>query len=212
MSENYGAYTNWDNFASRHVHTWQGHWTRYSAQGQVIQDFPSRRDFRFGSESQTLPGTQISPGELPTRRGRGAEDRNVVIQENTYFQKDGPVKQAWTLERKSNCLADGIFHPQAASQRALFLPSIATWSRQTLPCGPEAESYGMEIFCLHQAVRFSVGLIFTGGGDLQRLALVREYSRQEDAGFWTENIEQQALILPTGTYEGYELSVNSKLS
>ncbi|NJL72257.1 MAG: DUF3598 family protein, partial [Candidatus Competibacteraceae bacterium] len=159
MSENYGADTNWDNFASQHVHTWQGRWTRYSPEGEVIQDFPCRRDFRFGSKNRIIPGAQISPGDLPGRQSPSVQDRNTVNQENTYFQKDGPVKQAWILEKKTNSLADGIFHPQAESQRGLFLPSIATWSRKTLPCGPQAESYGMEIFCRHQAVRFSVGII-----------------------------------------------------
>lgn len=204
-----GSDANWYHFASGHIYTWKGRWTRYSPAGDVIQDFKSRRDFRFGMSDRIYTAVSAYPIYLQPQIYK-AIDTDLVLQENTYLQ-EVERKQSWTLDRLTNSLPDGIYHPQAESQRGLFLPEIATWSCKELPHPANGEPYGMEIFFRHKALRFSVGIVFNATGLLQRLAIVREFSLEEDKNFWSENIEQQLPVLPKGFYTGWESTVTADL-
>ncbi|MDX1986478.1 MAG: DUF3598 family protein [Candidatus Obscuribacter sp.] len=204
-----GSNANWIHFASQHVSTWQGRWTRYSPEGEVIEDFKSKRDFRFGMSDRIYTAVSTYPIYFPPQVYK-AIDTDLVLQENTYYQ-EVERRQSWTLDRLTNSLPDGIYHPQAESQRGLFLPEIATWSCKELPCAANGVPYGMEIFFRHKALRFSVGIVFSDAGLLQRLAVVREFSLEEDKTFWSEDIEQQLPVLPEGSYSGWESTVTADL-
>ncbi len=204
-----GSDANWYHFASGHIYTWRGRWTRYSPEGEVVEDFKSKRDFRFGMSERIYTAASTYPIYFPPQIYK-AVDTDLVLQENTYFQ-EAERKQSWTLDRHSNSLTDGIYHPQAETQRGLFLPEIATWSCRELPSQTTGKPVGMEIFFRHKALRFSVGIVFNDAGLLQRLAIVREFSLEEDKAFWSENIDQQPPIIPEGTYSGWESTVTAEL-
>ncbi|MDP3508553.1 MAG: DUF3598 family protein [Candidatus Melainabacteria bacterium] len=208
---------NWNNFVDQHVYCWNGVWTRYYPDGRLIERFISERKFSFAKLHDYYVPIMMSPLPQPVIFYE-QEDYSTVNQKNTYTRTNSISEQSWQLIRQENSLRDGVYHPQADSQRGLFLENgLATWSCTdiSLVLATETETtglYAIEIFLRHENLRVSVGLVFDTAGEVQRLAIVRESVLGSHRLYWTQDSTLPSSVdLPQGQYSAEEYSVSSGL-
>jgi len=178
---------NWRYFWDNHLGTWEGRWTRYKLDGDVLETFRSSREFQGGpTDSQ-------------------------IRQVNRYLYEDGrTVERSWTFSRAEHSQADGFQHPASADMRGLaFSRGAAAW---LVPQLKQGSGVPLELFLMDGKVRNSVGLVYDKERKLVHTASIREDERDNPGTMWSEDIEQGPPWEPSGRWEGVTEVIRPDLS
>lgn len=155
---------NWQNFITHHVRNWQGIWTRYSPQGEIIESFKSLRSFRTNPEQTEL------------------------FQTNCYTYDHGKVEEKkWHSYKLDKVFSDGIMHPAFPAMRSYFLKQgAAVWSRKILEPGSNFQP--AEFFFRYEEIRYSVGIVYNTDGSLMKVGSIREDAVNSPSKYWSQEI------------------------
>ena len=155
---------NWRNFITHHVRDWQGIWTRYSPQGEIIESFKSLRSFRTNPEQTEL------------------------FQTNCYAYDHSKVEEKkWHSYKQDQVFSDGIMHPAFPAMRSYFLQQgAAVWSRKILE--PGSKFLPAEFFFRHEEIRHSVSIIYNTDGSLMKVVSIREDAVDFPSKYWSQEI------------------------
>ncbi|MEM8778316.1 MAG: DUF3598 family protein, partial [Cyanobacteria bacterium P01_G01_bin.49] len=134
---------NWQNFCQNHIQKWYGTWTKYTAEGKVIDSVQSLRSFDTNTE------------------------KTLLSQKNSYTYPDGKIEERqWKATKESINREDGFIHPKHPWMRSLFFEEgAALWV--TKYSQPDIISHKSELFFRHQDLRLSVGTVYDQDGNLQ---------------------------------------------
>ena len=177
---------NWNNFWRHHTGTWNGRWTRYSADRSILETFKSTRQFESDDGLSTIQQTVL------------------------YKKKDGKnIEKKWTFNRKNHSGSKGFLHPASESMRGFALDDgAAVWLKPALAL----DAYSPFEFFLKQGnVRHSVGIVYDKQGVLERTASIREFRGDDQVSPWSDAIEQLDPWSIKGTWLGKRQDVNAML-
>jgi hypothetical protein len=178
---------NWRYFWDNHLGTWEGRWTRYKPDGDVLETFRSSREFQSGpTDSQ-------------------------IRQVNRYLYEDGrTVDRSWSFSRTQHSRADGFQHPASADMRGLaFSRGAAAW---LVPQLKQNSAVPLELFLMDGKVRTSVGLVYDKERKLVHTASIREDKRDNPGTMWSEDVEQGPSWELSGRWEGVTEVIRPDLS
>lgn len=155
---------NWQNFITHHVKDWQGIWTRYSPQGDMIESFKGLRSFRTNPEQTEL------------------------FQTNRYTYNNGRVEEKkWHSYKEDKAFSDGIMHPAFPAMRSYFMKQgAAVWSKKILEPGSLFQP--AEFFFRYEEIRHSVAIIYDTDGSLMRVVSIREDAVNFPSKYWSQEV------------------------
>lgn len=168
---------NWRYFWANHLGTWDGRWTRYAANGEVVETFRITRDFqRVSSDHQ-------------------------IKQVNKYLYVDGlTAEKTWSFNSAVHSQADGFAHPASISMRGLaFKEGAAAW---LMPRLHESGVVSLELFLVDGQVRTSLGVVYGSDRKLHRTFNIREDQRGYPGSHWSEDVYQVTPWRMEGKWQG----------
>jgi len=174
---------NWHNFITNHLRDWQGIWTRYSPEGEIIESFQSLRSFRSNPEQTEIYHT------------------------NRYTYTDGRIEEEnWQSNKRDKVQSDGMVHPAAPSMRSFFFEQgAAVLSAKKLK--PGSIFVPAEFFFMHKDIRHSVAIIYQGNGNLMRMTSIREDAVEFPSKYWSKSVN----LLPerdlSGNWQGTSITM-----
>ncbi|KST68927.1 DUF3598 family protein [Mastigocoleus testarum] len=178
---------NWQNFCANHLRDWYGIWTRYSAQGEVIESFQSLRSLKLNQE------------------------QTGIDQTNRYTYADGRIEEKnWQSTKQSKNLSDGIVHPKTSLMRSLYFEQgAAAWVTNQLKLGDFFHSG--ELFFRYENLRHSVGAVYDESGGLLRITSIREDSLNFPSKYWSKQLELLPKRNISGKWQGISVTMTSDL-
>lgn len=155
---------NWQNFCDNHVGNWYGTWTKYSADGEIIESVQSLRSLKTNPE------------------------KTLTFQKNRYTYPDGRIEERqWQSTTEARKTKDGLIHPKHPWMRSLFFEQGAALWVTKYP-QPDLIAHKTELFFKDNYLRLSVGTVYDPDGNLQMIWNFREDSRGFPSEYWSSDI------------------------
>lgn len=178
---------NWQNFCANHLQDWHGTWTKYSAQGEVIESFQSLRSLKNN------------------------DDNTETYQLNRYTYSDGKIEEKkWQSTTESRKRNDGLIHPKHPWMRSLFFEQgAALWVTKEVQKG--MIFHKSELFFRHENLRISVGTVYDENGNLQMFWNFREDSTGFSSQYWSSEINLFPEQNLKGNWEGKVITLTPNL-
>ncbi|MDJ0746096.1 MAG: DUF3598 family protein [Xenococcaceae cyanobacterium MO_167.B27] len=157
---------NWLNLFGKYTPettTWHVLSTSYSPELEVIRSHKFMRAFKTNS------------------------DRSIVYHQNTYYLPDNQIQEKnWQINQQECNLADGVFHPEAETMRAIgFGNDTSIWVSKKIKID---KMFGSEVFFQQEDWRHSIIPVYQEG-NLDKIIIIKENQQNFPTQVDAESIE-----------------------